>query len=178
MKKIFVVLILFSFLVGCESLNNTPTKRVEELLNKYQTLDKKLLKDLDIVMEENDYTEEQKEKYKDIMKKQYKDLVYVVKEEEINGDIATVKVEIEVYDYSNAIIEANNFFMLNQNTFLDQNGQVDKTKYVDYKINLMKDMKERVKYTIEFVVRKKDDKWVLDDISDMDREKIHGIYTY
>ncbi len=178
MKKIFVVLILFSLLVGCDSLNNTPTKRVEELLNKYQTLDKKLLNDLDLVMEENDYTEEQKVKYKDIMKKQYKDLVYVVKDEEINGDIATVKVEVEVYDYSNAINEANNFFMLNQNTFLDENGQVDKTKYVDYKINLMKDMKDRVKYTIEFVVRKKDDKWVLDDISDADREKIHGIYTY
>ncbi len=178
MKKIFVVLIVFSFLVGCDSINNTPTKRAEELLNKYQTLDKKLLEDLDFVMEENNYTEKQKEKYKEIMKKQYKDLVYIVNSEKINGDVATVKVEIEVYDYSSAIVEANNFFMLNQGTFLDENGQVDKTKYVDYKINLMKDIKERVRFTIEFVVRKKDDKWVLDDISDMDREKIHGIYTY
>lgn len=178
MKKIFVVLIVFSLLVGCDSLNNTPTKRAEELLNKYQTLDKKLLEELDLVMEDNNYTETQKEKYKEIMKKQYKDLMYTVKSEEINGDIATVKVEIEVYDYSSAVVEANNFFMLNQNTFIDENGQVDKTKYVDYKINLMKDIKERVKYTLLFGVRKKDDKWILDDISDMDREKIHGIYTY
>ena len=38
MKKIVSLFIFLLLLVGC-SLSNSPTSKVEELLNKYQTLD-------------------------------------------------------------------------------------------------------------------------------------------
>ena len=42
----------------------------------------------------------------------------------------------------------------------------------------MKDIKERVKYTIEFYVTKKNNVWIVDSLNDEVREKIHGIYSY
>ena len=41
----------------------------------------------------------------------------------------------------------------------------------------MKDTKDKVTYTITFTLTKKDDVWKLDDITDIDRQKIHGIYN-
>jgi hypothetical protein len=175
MKKIFVMLFLFSFLVGCESINNSPTKRVEELLNKYQTLDEKLISDLHYSIESNELNEEQKLTYRSIMKRQYQDLTYIIKNEEIDGDNATVKVEIEVYDFNKSNKEAENYLTLHQEEFLTD-GNLDKSKYIDYKLSLMEDNNERVKYTLDLTLTKKNKKWVLDDLSDMDREKIHGLY--
>ena len=39
------------------------------------------------------------------MKKQYQNLTYTIKDEEIDGDTAIVKVEIEVYDFNKAMNE-------------------------------------------------------------------------
>ena len=39
MKKILMIIALF-LVVGCNKLDNTPTKQVETFFNKYQTLDK------------------------------------------------------------------------------------------------------------------------------------------
>ncbi len=175
MKKFIMMLFLFSFLSGCESLNNTPTKRVEELLNKYQTLDEELLNDLHYSIESNELNDEQKSIYRSIMRKQYQDLTYIIKSEEIDGDNANVRVEIEVYDYNKSNKESENYYMFHQDEFMVE-GIVDKEKYIDYKLSLMKDNNERVKYTLDLTLTKKNKKWVLDDLSDIDREKIHGIY--
>ena len=40
----------------------------------------------------------------------------------------------------------------------------------------MKEVKDKVKYTINFTLTKVDDKWKLDNISDIDRQKLHGLY--
>ena len=45
-KKIFIFLLITLFLLGCDNVKNTPTSKVESFLNKYQTLDKNVLKDL------------------------------------------------------------------------------------------------------------------------------------
>jgi len=95
MKKVlFAVAALL--LVGCE-LSNTPTRQVEALMKKYQTLDNSVLTDLDVVIKHDEHLEgEQEEKYRDIMKKHYQNLIYEIKDEVINGDEAVVKVEITV----------------------------------------------------------------------------------
>lgn len=178
MKKVIALFLLFSFLVGCETINNSPTRRVEEFFNSYQTLDEKLLNNLDYSIESNELNEGQKKLYREIMQKQYKDLVYVIKEEEINGDTAVVKVEIEVYNYNLSNVEASEYLMNNQNEFLNEDGSINQSKYIDYKLNLMKDNRERVKYTLELTLTKKDKTWIMDNISNVDREKIHGIYSY
>ena len=49
---------------------------------------------------------------------------------------------------------------------------------MDYKIKQMKNTNEKVKYTIEFDLTKSDNKWTLDDVDEITRQKIHGIYNY
>ncbi len=179
MKKILLFLLAFFLVVGCDNLMNTPTKRVEEFLNKYQKMDSKVLEQLDYTLDQDyELTEEQKEEYKKAMEKQYKDLVYTVKEETVDGKTATVKVEIEVYDYSKAISAADNYLLNNQDEFIKDDGTIDKGKFLDYKIDAISKISDRVKYTLDLTVTKDDDAWVMNDITEIDRQKIHGIYSY
>ena len=64
MKKVLLFLGAFFFMIGCDNLMNTPTKRVEEFLNKYQTMDSVVMDQLNYTIDE-DYVlnETQKEEY-------------------------------------------------------------------------------------------------------------------
>ena len=83
MKKIVLLVAFLFLLVGCSELEmDSPTKKVETFLNKYQTHDSEIINEFDVTMfEEENLTEEQKERYKEIMLNQYKDLIYKIKEE-------------------------------------------------------------------------------------------------
>ena len=50
------------------------------------------------------------------------------------------------------------------------------SEFIDYKIKELKNVTTKVKYDITFNLTKEDDKWVIDDLSDIDRQKIHGLY--
>ena len=155
MKKILLFIIALTFIVGCNNLMNTPTKKTEEFLNKYQKLDSKVLDQLDGTLDTSyDLNESQKEKYKDAMKRQYKDLVYTIKE------------------------EADSYFKAHPDEFQKSDGSVDNEKFMDYKIGKLKSGKDRVKYTLNLTLTKKDDVWTMNDITETDRKKIHGIYSY
>lgn len=179
MKKFLLLIISLFLLVGCENVMNNPTKRVEAFLNKYQTMDNDVLSQLDDTLN-NDatLTDDQKKDYKDLMKKQYQNLMYTIKDEEVNGDTATVKVEIEVYDFNKAMTEADNYLLEHQDEFINEDNSIDNEGFMDYKINQMKNTNEKVKYTIDFTLTKSDDKWILDDVDEITRQKIHGIYNY
>ena len=67
MKKIIVIVLILITLTGCNKLMNTPTKKVEAMLNNYVTLNKDVLDDLDnTLLSETIMTSEQKEHYKKI----------------------------------------------------------------------------------------------------------------
>ena len=69
MKKL-IGIGLCILLCGCNDLSNTPTKKTEEFLKKYQSLDNSVLTDLDNVLnEDTTLNESQKVMYEDIMKK-------------------------------------------------------------------------------------------------------------
>lgn len=176
-KVILAAAILF-FIVGCGNMMNTPTKKVEDFLSKYQTMDKAVLTQLDDVIEDaGNLVDDQKEEYRELMKKQYQNLSYKIKDETEDGNNATVEVEIEVYDYGKAIQESENYLTTNREEFLDfETNDVDTKKFLDYKIKQIKNMKDKVTYTINFTLTKVDDEWKLDDISDVDRQKLHGLY--
>lgn len=168
-------------LVGCSfgNMDNTPTKKVESYLNEYQTLDSNVLTELDsIVNQEIMFDDDQKVTYKDILKKHYQDLTYTIKEETVNADKATVEVEIEVNDYTKALKNADSYKESNKEEFMDESGAFDETKFGNYKLDLLKSNKERVKYTIYFSLTKKGKEWKLDDLTESEQEKILGIYEY
>ena len=181
MKKMIITFIMVLFLTGCNNdLMNTPTKRVETMLNNYVTLDEEVVDDLDnTLLEETVMTNEQKSRYKDILKRQYQNLSYEIKDETIDGDTATVEVEIEVYDYRKIIDAADDYLNNNQDEFLTEDGTTtDISKFNDYKLDLLEEAKDKVTYTLNLTLKKVDDKWTLDDLTDTEISKIHGLYAY
>ncbi len=181
MKKIICLLCAIILLTGCDfvkSLSNTPTKRVEELLKKYQTLSEEVLDDLDaVVAEEESFNSGQRDRYRDIVKNNYKKLTYAVKNEEIDGDDATVTVEIEVIDYYKIMYDADLYLNQNPDEFIvDEEYSV--SKFTDYRLDKLKEAKEKVIYTLELTLTKIDKEWFVDDLSQNDEEKINGMYEH
>ncbi len=170
MRKIIILVISLILVTGCDDMMNTPTRRVEEYLGKYQILDSSVLTELDDVFDNSDYSEKYKEEYKELMIKQYQNLSYKIKNEQTNGDTANVIVEIEVFDYNNAIDEANDYIDEHESEFQNKED-ID-----HYKINAIKNVTDKASYTINFSLVKDNKKWVLEKINDNDLEKIHGLY--
>lgn len=181
MKKVLGILGLALVMTGCSltDMDNTPTKQVEAYLNDYQTLNSNVLTEIDaLVANETMFDTDQQTTYRDIMKKHYQDLTYMVKEETVNGDTATVEVEIEVNDYTKALSSAEDYKTTNESEFLNDQGVFDETLFNTYKLDLLKNNEERVKYTIYFSLKKVDDQWTLNELTETEQEKILGIYEY
>lgn len=168
MKKIILVFTFLLLLVGC-SLSNSPTSKVEDLLSKYQTLDKDIRKGIDDVVSEEVLTTEQVRRYKDIIEKQYKNLSYEVKEERYDGEKATITVEIQVLDYKKAINEVSSTYLKMDNYTVEE--------YNDAKLAALEEVKDKVLYTIDFeVVKDSNGNWRLSALSNETIKKILGMY--
>ena len=179
MKKILFILLGIIFITGCNNLMNTPTKKVEYLLSNYQKRDEDVIKQLDeTILSDTILTNEQKERYKKIMERQYKDLMYKVKNEAIDGKTATVEVEIEVYDYAKVVSEIEDKLINNSDTYKDESGNINTVLYNDDKLNSLEKASNRTKYTINFTLSKVEEEWVVDDLTETERMKIHGLYAY
>lgn len=48
--------------------------------------------------------------------------------------------------------------------------------FIDYKIQELKNVDTTIKYDLTFNLTKEDGVWVIDDLSDDDRQKLHGLY--
>ena len=182
MKKYVLILLSLIFIVtGCSlgKLDNTPTKQVEKMLKAYQMNDDVIIAQMNATVD-NDVTltTDQKLKYKEILKRQYSDMNYKIKDEVINGDDATVTVQIEVYDYYKSVNDSQNYLASNPDQFVDETGVYSNNMFLDYKFNQMEKAIDKVTYTLEFKVKKIDDKWEVQDLTDADREKLHGLYAY
>lgn len=178
LKEILVVVIFILLLSGCGNITDTPSSKVENFMSKYQKLDSEVLAQLDNVVSNNsELNDEQKEDYRSLMERQYQDLSYKIKDENTLGDTSTVNVEVEVYDYRNALNKSEIYYEQNKDKFQKEDGTLDNSKYWDYKISEMKTVEDKIKYEIIFTLHKEDGKWILEDISDLDREKIHGLYS-
>lgn len=204
---LFLVLTLFA---GCGNMANTPTKKVEEFLGKYQSMDSEVLTQLDsVISNDKAMSDEQKESYRAALEKQYQNLSYKIKDETIDGDTATVDVEIEVLDYATSISESKKYYQEHPDEFdnkdKDNNDNNDNdngndsliedaadaagdaidavedaiensASYIDYKLKQLETVNDKTKYTITFNLTKENGEWMLEDISDEDIEKLHGLY--
>lgn len=179
MKKILFTFICLFLLCGCDNINNTPTKQVETFFNKYQTLDEEVLADLDrVISEEIVFDTTAREGYREVIKEQYKNLTYTIKDETIDGDDATVTVEITVTDYAKVLAEASAYKSSHISEFQDEVGDYDSTKYANYVIEKLKNAKDKVTYTVDLGLTKIDTKWKLNNIDENTEDKILGIYEY
>ena len=165
MKKLFILLVTTFLLVGC-SMSNTPTSRVEELFNKYQTLDSDIDAAIMKVLDEQNLTDIHKERYRKLLESQYKNLSYEIKDEVIDGNNAKVMVEIEVLDYKASI---------NDLTF--DSSLYTKESFDEEKLNRLENAKNKVTYTLELTLTKdNDNNWHLDALTNEQIKKIQGMY--
>lgn len=161
----------FFALTGCGMMDNTPTKKVEALLHKYQMNDSEVITDLDnVLLMDSTLTDDERKDYRDFMKKHYQDLTYKIKEEKIDGDSATVDVEITVRDYSEAMNDANNYRMNNSGMFDDSNS------FASYRLDRLKEVSKQTSYTLTFHLTKVNDTWQVEPLSSDDESKINGLY--
>ena len=168
MKKIVSLFIFLLLLVGC-SLSNSPTSKVEEFLNKYQTLDSDIKSGIDDILKEENLTDSQKERYRKVIEKQYRNLSYEIKNERIDGDTATITVEIEVMDYKKEVNDTNNYYQGIDNYTIED--------YNNTKLDKLEKAKDKVKYTIDFEVKKDGNgNWKLSSLSNETIKKIQGLY--
>lgn len=152
-------------LVGC-TMGNSPTSRVEDLFTKYQKLDEDISMGIDNVVNQQDLTKDHKERYRKLLERQYKNLSYEIKDELVDGDNATVLVEIEVVDYKKAISDL---------TFDSDN--YTKESYDEEKLGRLEKTQDKVKYTLEVKVRKDNDgNWKVEALTPEQIKKIQGMY--
>lgn len=177
MKKILCLLGILIVIVGCSSdLANTPTRQVEAYLNKYQTLDSDVMTDLNTTINsETGFTDEQRNTYRDIVKSGYQKMSYTIKDERIDGDTATVTVEVKVMDYASILNDAEVYRNDNMTEFSNEEVY-DESLYIDYRLGKMQNQNEKAIYTIDFTLTKIDGKWSLDNPTSEIRSKINGIY--
>ncbi len=191
--KLFLVVGFVLLIAGCGNSMSTPTNKVEEFLGRYQNMDDRVSVQLDQVLDdEENMSQEQKDKYRSILEKQYQNLSYKIKNEEINGDNATVDVEIEVLDYATTVSDAKKYYeehkeeidekYKNENN--DDNMISDdiseslekSAAYIEYKLQELENVTDTVNYDITFYLTKNDGEWEIQDLSDVDLKKIHGLY--
>lgn len=196
-KIVVSAFILLLVIVGCSNNMSTLTNKVEEFLGKYQSMDEDVLKQLDQVIKDDDsMNDDQKDKYKALMEKQYQNLSYKIENEDIQGDSATVDVEIEVLDYATTASKAQEYYNEhkeeieekyndkkedNDNSLENAGDDVlqaveESVAYINYKLEELETANDTVTYNMTFYLTKEDGEWILQDISDLDRKKLHGLY--
>ena len=154
--------------MGC-SLSNSPTSLVEELLSKYQRFDSDIESGISNVLDDENLTSTQKERYKKLLENQYRNLSYEIKDERIDGDVATISTEIKVINYKKAINDTYNYYQGKNDYTLEE--------YNDTKLDNLEKEKEKVTYTIDFDVKKdKDGNWKISSLSNEAIKKIQGMY--
>lgn len=164
-KKIGLFLVLILLLSGC-AMSNSPTSKVEDLFMKYQKVDEDIALGIDNVIDYQNLTESHKERYRKLLEDQYKNLSYEIKDELVDGDMATVLVEIEVIDYKRTISDL---------TF--DSSIYTKESYDEEKLNRLENAKNKVKYTLEIKLTKDDDgNWKVDALTNEQIKKIQGMY--
>ena len=103
-------------------------------------------------------------KYEDAIRKQYRDMSYEIKDEKIDGDTAVVTIEIEVMDFGKAINKYNI-------------TEYESARYHELITKELENTKEMITYTLDITLTKDEkDKWVVDDLSLENRDKLLGIY--
>lgn len=181
MKKVYKVLLVVGIclvLAGCGCMKKTAKGAVQDYLNQYKNLSSNVISSMDDVVNDENLTDSQKEKYRDILKRQYQDLKYEITSEKYDGDNATVEAKITVYDLYKVQKDANNY-LTNSGDEFKENGIYSNDLFMNYKLDKMKKVTDTVEYNIIFNVTK-DDKgnYKVNDLSNSDLEKIHGVYNY
>ena len=179
MKKVISILLTIGIgflLVGCSVNDNKPEEAVETFFEKYRNHDDNVITQLTETIKNEVMNDENKEKYQQLMEKQYDSLAYVIKDIDENDDEAIATVELTVLDYKSAITEAEEELEKEPAKFNDEEGNYDEDKYMKRKIELMEKVDTTITETINLSLTKDAGMWKVNDLSNDDIKKLHGLY--
>ena len=152
-------------LAGC-SMGNTPSSNVEALFMKYQKVDNDISNGIDNIIQQQNLMADHQSRYRKIIEDQYRNLAYEIKDERIDGDTATVIVEIEVIDYKSSISDL---------TF--DSTLYTKESFDEEKLTRLENAHDKVTYTLELtLVKDSDGKWKMNPLTEEEIKKIQGMY--
>ncbi len=172
MKRILLITMIL-LLTGCHTL---PVGEVHSFINKYQSLDNEVIKELDSFINESSLSKDLEPLYKEVYLRQYQDLEYEILDYKCGTNICNIPLNIEVYDYLSIQKEALDYLANNEKLFEDENGNYDVNLYEEYKLTNMNKTKKRIKYVINVHLEKKMFNWYITPLDNNDLLKIHGIY--
>lgn len=178
MKKILLLIIAVLVFTGCScSLDDTnPEEAVDTFFEKYRNKDEGVITQLIDTITNEELMDDQKEDYRSLMEKQYDQFAYVVQDIEVSEDNATATVELTVLDYKSAALKAEEELKNNPEKFNDESGNFSEQKYMDYKIEEMTNVTDTTTHTIEILLTKEAGMWKVEQLSDEDISKLHGLY--
>ncbi len=178
--KNYIILLIASLVLlsGCAFLGNTPKDEVKKFLNNYKNNSESVINELNDYLEEQNLEEDTLEDYRELYLRQYSNLKYKIKDEKIDGNNATVDVQITVFDYYKTDKLSSDYFTANQADFIDEDGDVDFTKYFAYKVNKLLDTTDTVDYLLTLNLKKNDNKWEIEPLTSEQLMKLHGTYEY
>ncbi len=177
MKKIIVLFMMIMSLFGC-NLSNTPTNEVEKYLDNFKKLSDDVLLDVDNVVSGEDLNSENKETYKKVLLRQYENMKYDVTSENIDGNNATVKVNVTVFDYYKTSENANTYMNEHVNEFNDVNGIFDNNLFNTYRLGELLKTNDVTTHEITFYLKKDTNgNWVLENPNKETLEKLNGFYV-
>ena len=178
MKKILAILCVIFLFTGCScSVNDMkPEEAVETFFEKYRSKDEGVITQLIDTIENEMTNDEAKEKYQELMEKQYDQFAYVIKDinEEEKSAIATI--ELTVLNYRSAILKAEEELKNKPENFNDEEGNFSEEKYMNYKIEKMSEVTDTTTHTIDLSLTKENGMWKVEQLSDDDISKLHGLY--
>lgn len=179
MKKVCALLVISLLLVtGCTLLGSAPKDEAAKFFNSYKNNNETVVKELDDYLNTQNLDEDTLKDYRELYLKQYSNLKYDIKDQKINGDTALVEVQITVFDYYKTDKLAGDYFTANQADFVGDDGDIDFTKYFAYKIRKLLDTTDTVDYTLTLNLKKVNDKWEVEPLTNEELMKLHGTYEY
>lgn len=177
-KYLFLMITSILLLTGCAFLGNAPKDEVAKFLNNYKNNSESVVNELNDYLKEQNLDEDTLKDYRELYLRQYSNLKYEIKDQKIDGDNAVVDVQITVYDYYKTDKLTGDYFTANQADFVDADGDVDFSKYFAYKIKKLLDTTDTVDYTLSLNLKKNDDKWEIEPLTNEELMKLHGTYEY
>ena len=79
-------------------------------------------------------------------------------------------------DCKSAVLKVEQELKNNPEKFNDESGNFSEQKYMDYKIEEMTNVTDTTTHTIEVTLTKEAGMWKVDQLSNEDISKLHGLY--
>ena len=173
--SLLMIGIIIGFIKG--KVNATsPVGMTHSYLKRFQKEDKSLTSKITYPFSDN-LNSNQEQRYKEIIKKQYRNIKYSILDEYVGEVDSNITVQVSVKDLKETYEQANSYVFAHKDKFLDESGNLDNDKVINYKLEQMEKAKDTIEYSIVInYYKNSNNQWEMTELSSTDLKKISGIF--